>query len=504
MWKIVSIYHVSVRCSIGLVKCGGGFPFTFPKLFCMLPLNVMKLFRFFRTHKLLVTPLVLFFFLTVGVFFFNLVIVDYIDGYRLLVKGKEIGLIKSRNDVSARLAVLERRVEAEKNIDIVFEDDTIAFEPTEATLDRFSSLAKLDEALQKNVTYKCKVWTLKVNGEDAVYLRSKAEVEELIHKLNVNFIPRQRSDERIENLNVRIVEPYTIEPGLSYFEAIKNVEDAFKYLLWGAQKIEQYTVRQGDTFYLIAKKYNISFSDLITANPGLDPQRLKTGDTVTLTVPKPLISVEVSYRHIYDQIIFPPVVTKMDNTMLRTQLVVEAPGEQGRKRVFADKVRVNEYEQSVAVVNEEILKNPRVRVLRAGTLRTPDDILVSRAFLPPGMGIISDFFGTPRPGRRRHLGIDVAIGEYTAVHAFRGGTVMHAGWSTAGYGNLVIIDDGAGTQFYYGHNNQVLVTVGQTVEAGQIISLSGNTGVSTGPHVHFEVRVNNQVINPLPFLRANQ
>ncbi len=464
----------------------------------------MRLFRFFKTHKLLVTPLVLFFFLTVGVFFFNLVIVDYIEGYRLLVKEKEIGLIKSKNDVTSRLAVLERRVEAEKNIDIVFEDETISFEPTEATLDRFSSLAKLDEALQKNVTYKCKVWTLQVNGADAVYLRTQAEVEELIRKLNVNFIPRQRSDEKIENLNVRIIEPYAVEPGLSYYESIKNVEDAFKYLLWGAQKIEEYTVKEGDTFYLIAKKYNISFSDLIAANPALDPQRLKRGDTVTLTVPKPLISVEVSYRHIYDQIIFPPVVTKLDNTMLRPQLVVEEPGEQGRKRVFADKVRVNEYEQTAAIVKEEILKNPRVRILRAGTLRTPDDILVSRAFLPPGMGVISDFFASARWGGRRHLGIDVAISENTAVHAFRGGTVAHAGWSTAGYGNLIIIEDGAGTQFYYGHNNQVLVTVGQAVETGQVIALSGNTGVSTGAHVHFEVRVNGQVINPLPYLRANQ
>jgi murein DD-endopeptidase MepM/ murein hydrolase activator NlpD len=464
----------------------------------------MKLLAFFKTHKLLVTPIVLFFLLTAGVFFFNLVIVDYIDGFRLLVKGKELGLIKSRHDVTARLAVLERRVEAEKNIDIVFEDNLITFEPVEATLDRFASLAKLDEELQKNVTYKCKVWALKVNGADAAFLRTKAEVEELIRKLNVNFIPRPRTDEKIENLNVRIVEPFTIEPGLSYFEAIRNADDAFRYLLWGAQKIEQYAVKEGDTFYLIAKKYNISFSDLITANPGLDPQRLKTGDTVTLTVPKPLISVAVTYRHIYDQIIFPPVVTKMDNTMLRTQLVVEAPGEQGRKRVYADKVRINEYEQTATVVKEDILKEPRVRILRVGTLRTPDDILVSRSFLPPGMGVISDFFGSARWGGRHHLGIDVAIGEGTAVHAFKGGTVMQAGWSPAGYGNLVVIDDGAGTQFYYGHNSQVLVQVGQVVEAGQVISLSGNTGVSTGPHVHFEVRIGGQISNPLPYLRANQ
>jgi murein DD-endopeptidase MepM/ murein hydrolase activator NlpD len=463
---------------------------------------VNRFLQFIRTHKLVITPAVLFLLLTAGIFFFNLVIVDYIEGFRVMFKSRDIGLIKSRNDVAVRLAVLKRRIEAEKNIDIVFDDNLITFEPTEATLDRFTSVSRLDEALQENVTYRCRVWALKIENADYVYLRTKEEIDELIRKLNAAFIPRTRSDEKIENLAVRIQESYVIEPGLAYFSDIKSVDDAFRYVLWGAQKVEQYVIQPGDTFYLISKKYNLAFSDLMAANPDLDPQKLKTGDTISLTVPKPLFNVEVSFRHIYEQIIFPPVVVKMDNTMIRTQLVVEAAGEQGRKRVYADTVRVNDREKSVNVVKEEILKDPRVRILRIGTLRTPDDILVAAAFLPSGVGVISDYFGSPRPGGRYHLGIDVAVPEGTPVHAFRGGTVTFAGWSTAGYGNLVTIQDENGTLYMYGHNSKVQVEVGQVVATGEIVSLSGNTGVSTGPHVHFEVHVDNKVVDPLKFLKG--
>ncbi|MBN2353023.1 MAG: M23 family metallopeptidase [Spirochaetales bacterium] len=458
--------------------------------------------RFIRTHRLVITPLILFFLLTVGIFFFNLVIVDYIDGFRVMVKGREIGLIKNRGDVAARLAILKRRIETEKSIEIVFDGDLISFEPTEATLDRFTSMARLDEALRRNVTYKCKVWALRIANADSVYLRTDGEIDELIRRLKAAFIPRARSDERIENLQVKIREAYSAEKGLAYFEDIRDVDEAFRYVLWGAQKIEKYTIKPGDTFYLISQKYRLAFSDLLAANPDLDPQHLKAGDVVSLTVPKPLFNVEVSYRHVYEQIIFPPVVVNMDRNMLRTQLKVDEPGAQGRKRVYADTVRVNEREQSVNVVKEEILKNPLVRILRIGTQRTPDDILVAGAFLPAGVGVISDYFWTPRPGGRHHLGIDVAIPEGTAVHAYRGGTVTFAGWSPAGYGSLVTIEDENGTVYYYGHNSKLKVTVGQTVAAGEIISLSGNTGVSTGPHVHFEVHVDNKVTDPLKFLKG--
>jgi len=100
---------------------------------------------------------------------------------------------------------------------------------------------------------------------------------------------------------------------------------------------------------------------------------------------------------------------------------------------------------------------------------------------------------------RMHTGVDLGCGSGTPVHATKGGTVIMAGWM-GGYGNAVVIDHGGGISSLYGHNESLDVSEGQHVDQGQIISHSGSTGMSTGPHLHFEVRVNGNPQNPLNFL----
>lgn len=98
-----------------------------------------------------------------------------------------------------------------------------------------------------------------------------------------------------------------------------------------------------------------------------------------------------------------------------------------------------------------------------------------------------------------HEGLDIAVDYGTPVRATAAGTVSQAGW-VDGYGNLVEIDHGNGFVTRYGHNSMVLVVPGQTVQTGDMIALAGSTGRSTGPHVHYEVRVNGTPTDPLLFL----
>ena len=98
-----------------------------------------------------------------------------------------------------------------------------------------------------------------------------------------------------------------------------------------------------------------------------------------------------------------------------------------------------------------------------------------------------------------HKGIDWATPIGTAVMASSGGTVTRAGWGS-GYGYVVYIQHADGRETRYGHLSKVLVSVGQKVSQGQKIALSGNTGRSTGPHLHFEIRINGQAVNPLNYL----
>ena len=100
---------------------------------------------------------------------------------------------------------------------------------------------------------------------------------------------------------------------------------------------------------------------------------------------------------------------------------------------------------------------------------------------------------------RGHTGMDLAVPTGTPVRAALPGTVTAAQYHSS-YGYYVMIDHGSGLSTLYAHNSQLLVRVGQTVEAGDIVSLSGSTGRSTGPHLHFEVRVSGQRTNPRYYL----
>lgn len=98
-----------------------------------------------------------------------------------------------------------------------------------------------------------------------------------------------------------------------------------------------------------------------------------------------------------------------------------------------------------------------------------------------------------------HPGIDIANSTGTEIVATADGEVTHSGWFS-GYGKMIEIDHGNGIVTIYGHNSQTLVSSGQRVKKGQVIAYMGSTGYSTGPHLHYEVRVNGTAVNPASFL----
>jgi Membrane proteins related to metalloendopeptidases len=117
---------------------------------------------------------------------------------------------------------------------------------------------------------------------------------------------------------------------------------------------------------------------------------------------------------------------------------------------------------------------------------------------------ISSPFGERfHPILRRHIlheGVDLAAEFGTKIRATADGRVSFAGWME-GYGLMIIIDHDYGYETRYGHTSSLFVHTGETVKKGQVICLSGNTGESTGPHLHYEVRINGKPVNPVPFLK---
>ena len=107
----------------------------------------------------------------------------------------------------------------------------------------------------------------------------------------------------------------------------------------------------------------------------------------------------------------------------------------------------------------------------------------------------------PITGKRKgHTGMDLAVPTGTPIRTALPGTVTVSKYNAGGYGYYVMIEHGNGIATLYGHCSKLLARVGQTVQAGDIIALSGSTGRSTGPHLHFEVRVNGERTNPRAYL----
>lgn len=129
-----------------------------------------------------------------------------------------------------------------------------------------------------------------------------------------------------------------------------------------------------------------------------------------------------------------------------------------------------------------------------------DDTPVTTPTGWPTDGFISSGYGLRWNGAEFHQGIDIAAEMGTPIVATADGVVTIAGWNAGGYGNMVDIDHGSGVSTRYGHASAVVVTAGQRVRRGQIIAYVGSTGHSTGPHLHYEVRLSGQPVNPTSYL----
>jgi murein DD-endopeptidase MepM/ murein hydrolase activator NlpD len=138
----------------------------------------------------------------------------------------------------------------------------------------------------------------------------------------------------------------------------------------------------------------------------------------------------------------------------------------------------------------------RIRSAQGGDSPAPSSVSAS-GMIWPVSGPITSPFGW-RWGRM-HEGIDIGVGYGTPIHAAAAGTVIYCGWEE-GYGNFVVIDHGGNVATAYGHQERIAVSCGEHVEQGQVIGYVGCTGHCFGPHLHFEVRVGGNPVDPLGYL----
>jgi murein DD-endopeptidase MepM/ murein hydrolase activator NlpD len=156
-------------------------------------------------------------------------------------------------------------------------------------------------------------------------------------------------------------------------------------------------------------------------------------------------------------------------------------------------------EQGLAVANKpEPTPPPLEKASRSRTSEEEAEPATEKLFVRPGAGRLTSPYG--RRWGRLHAGIDLAAGMGSPIRAVTNATVLSAG-TESGYGRVVRLVHSDGTVTVYAHMSSILVSKGERVSAGQQVGREGNTGRSTGPHLHFEVRVNGTPVNPVTWLR---
>lgn len=293
-----------------------------------------------------------------------------------------------------------------------------------------------------------------------------------------------------------------VEVVKTYVDAdeISTLEEAIAEVTKEQEKSKIYVVESGDTVGEVAQKNNLSVDQLLAMNSDVltsESSMLHVGDELKVTSPEPELSIlkteEIYYEEYYDA----PIQYVDNNEWYTTeQKTLQQPVE-GFRKVIADVTYKNNSKLSTNIVYENVVAEAVPKIVERGTKVPPTYVY------PISGGRMSSSFGkrkAPKKGASTfHKGVDWAVPTGTAIRASCGGVVTRAGWGS-GYGYCVYIKHPDGKETRYGHCSKVLVKAGQTVKQGEKIALSGNTGVSTGPHLHFEILVGGSQVNPLKYL----
>ncbi|MFW5971877.1 MAG: peptidoglycan DD-metalloendopeptidase family protein [Bacillota bacterium] len=232
-------------------------------------------------------------------------------------------------------------------------------------------------------------------------------------------------------------------------------------------EIISYRVKRGDNLWNIADAFGIDIDTLIGANDITNMNTIKVGDVLNILPVK-------------------GIVYKVN------------PGESLWTISRKFKVSINDIAEANALANPDLVKPGMTLLLQGAKPEFGYEDRLGRSFINPINTRISSYFG-PRWGKM-HEGIDFAVNIGTPVKASRAGKIIYSGWAS-GYGHTIVIEHQKGVRTLYAHNSKLLVHGGQWVKQGQDIALSGNSGRSTGPHLHFEIQINGKPVDPMNYIK---
>ncbi|AWR86850.1 LysM peptidoglycan-binding domain-containing M23 family metallopeptidase [Meiothermus taiwanensis] len=300
--------------------------------------------------------------------------------------------------------------------------------------------------------------------------------------------------------------------------------------------VRAYIVRNGDTVQSIARRFDLTILGLVSANPGLQSlDRLDVGSTLYIPTGEPGLLLQLKKGETIhdlaqrfglsvtevakangldsptdvragDMVLLPRVQARATyQRLLQIQEAERRAREEEARRLAEQRRKQEEARQKQLAEQRRLQAQSRARLQQQTQsqprLRPANAVVAAAGYRWPISNFtITTYFGRRGVFQRFHTGIDLAAPAGTPVYAARAGQIDTAGWSRYGYGLHVIINHGGAQETLYAHMSRIVVRPGQWVDRGDLIGYVGSTGWSTGPHLHFEVRVGGAARNPLAYL----
>ena len=423
------------------------------------------------------------------------IIIGNLTAYEYMYNGKVLGTVKDRQDVFMTIDVIGDKLTyaygAEVKID---KDENISFNKI------IGWNLKIDDKddVLNTLTYlrdmNANAYAIMADGKQVAVLDSKKRAEEILETIKDKYTVK---DDSVEYKSVDFQENVEVNEINTKIKNIQQSEEVLDYMLTGAVEKKVHIVQDGDTFNQIAKDYGFKPNELQVSNPDVKTEDLHIGQELSLTRVCPVLTVQTKEIVTYTAKMDYEITYEETSTLFKGEQTVKIAGEPGERQVKAEVVRFNGIEVGRDEISSEVIKEPKTQVVIKGTKNMPA-LVGTGSFIYPTRGNLSSRFGT-RWGRM-HYGIDLAAPVGTKIRASDGGTVIFAG-RQGSYGNVVRIDHGGNRVTVYAHCSKLLVSKGDKVYQGQHIANVGNTGRSTGSHLHFEVRINGAAKNPLKYLK---
>lgn len=352
----------------------------------------------------------------------------------------------------------------------------------------------LKSKLSRYLPLMTEAWVVMVNENPVVGLATKEEATGIIEDIK-NAYQQTLTAKGAEVMTIRLQQTVEVKKSACKVADLRAADDAKQILLRGTDRLVSTTVQRGDTFVAIAKRAGVSVDQLLKANPEVKPSALKPGQEINLVKSDPYVNLVSVERRTFTQVIPYSTVTTKDSNLWPWVRKVTQQGKSGQLQRTVEITRQDGKEVSSKNLETTVLSQPVTELAVVGTKQIPDR--GTGSFVWPTLGTITSRFGYRHSGF--HSGLDIGAPTGTSVLAADSGMVTAAGWS-GNLGRRIVIDHGGGKMTTtYAHLSSILVKVGDTIDKGQLIGRVGNTGRSTGPHLHFEVRVNGKAINPLNY-----